>query len=109
MQLKVNQRVIVKKMIRNDGSCQGCSRGTPVAYEGMEGFISEISEFHFEPVYVVHFIEKNLRIGFREPELEVLEDFDEETGKWTVLKSASDVEITPSCGTSEGGCGCSGH
>lgn len=105
MELKVNQKVLVKKMIRNDGSCQGCSRGTPVAYDGMSGFICDISEFHFEPVYVVHFMDINKKIGFREPELEVLEDFDEETGKWTVIKETP--EFVP---PKDGGCSCSsGH
>lgn len=105
MELKVNQKVIVKKMIRDDGTCSGCKRGMPVAMEGEEGFICDIQEFHFEPVYVVHFIEKNQKIGFREPELEVLEDFDDETGAWTVVKDRADVEIIitePSCNS--GGC-----
>ncbi|WP_303851571.1 nitrogen fixation protein NifZ [Seleniivibrio woodruffii] len=86
MELKVNQKVLVTKMIRNDGTCAGCKRGTPVAYEGMEGFICEITEFHFEPVYVVHFLDINKKLGFRAQELEVIEDFDEEEGKWTVLE-----------------------
>ena len=80
MELKVNQKVLVTKMIRNDGTCAGCKRGTPVAYEGMEGFICEITEFHFEPVYVVHFLDINKKLGFRAQELEVIEDFDEEEG-----------------------------
>lgn len=110
MELKVNQKVIVTKMIRDDGTCAGCKRGMPVAMEGQEGFVCDIQEFHFEPVYVVHFIETNRKVGFRAPELEVLEDFDDETGKWTVVKDRSEVEIITSCGgeNTGGGCGCHG-
>lgn len=106
MELKVNQKVLVKKMIRDDGSCHGCKRGTPVAFEGQEGFICEISEFHFEPVYVVHFLETNQKLGFRVQELAVIEDFDDETGKWTVLPEPVSV-AQDSC--ESGGCGCGHH
>ncbi|WP_277656885.1 nitrogen fixation protein NifZ [Seleniivibrio woodruffii] len=85
MELKYNQKVRVTKMIRDDGTCAGCKRGTPVAFEGMEGFICDVTEFHFEPVYVVHFLETNQKLGFRGKELEIIEDYDEEEGRWIVL------------------------
>lgn len=77
-----NQKVRVKKEIRSDGTCAGCDRGFPVALLGEEGFICEITEFLFDDVYVVHFVDKNQRIGFRESELDLVEDFDPETGQW---------------------------
>lgn len=87
MNLKINQRVMVNKIIRSDGTCAGCSRGDEIAYVGLEGYICDIQDFLFEPVYVVHFMESNRRIGFRSGELDVLEDFDEETETWIPVTS----------------------
>jgi nitrogen fixation protein NifZ len=85
---KINQKVKVKKIIKDDGSCSGCGskRGDVVAEVGMEGFVCDITDFLFKPVIVVHFIEKQKRIGFREEELDIIEDFDEEEGKWIMLQ-----------------------
>lgn len=80
--LKINSLVRVNKIIRDDGTCAGCSRGEEIAFVGLQGFICDIQDFLFEPVYVVHFMESNRRIGFREKELDLLEDFDEETETW---------------------------
>jgi nitrogen fixation protein NifZ len=79
---KINQKVKVKKIIKDDGSCSGCGskRGDVVAEVGMEGFVCDITDFLFKPVIVVHFI------GFREEELDIIEDFDEEEGKWIMLQ-----------------------
>lgn len=79
-----NQKVRVKSITRADTTCAGmCSKcGQVIADEGDEGFVCELTEFLFEPVVVVHFIEKNKRIGFRPNELEILEDFNPETGEW---------------------------
>jgi len=84
---KVNQKVRVTKIIKDDGSCSGCNskRGDVVAKPGWEGFVCDITDFLFKPVIVVHFIEEQIKIGFRESELEIVEDFDEETGEWVVL------------------------
>jgi len=82
---RINQKVKVRKNIRNDGTCCGCSKGGVIAYEGAIGYVCDITEFLFERVIVVHFIEKNKKIGFREHELEILEDFDLDTGKWVKI------------------------
>lgn len=87
MKLKINQLVKVNKIIRSDGTCAGCSRGEEIAYVGLKGFICDIKDFLWEPVYVVHFMESNKRIGFREGELDVIEDFDEETETWMPVAS----------------------
>jgi len=89
MKLKINQLVRVNKIIRDDGTCAGCSRGEEIAYVGLTGFICDIQDFLFEPVYVVHFMDSNRRIGFREPELDVVEDFDEETETWIKVEPAA--------------------
>jgi nitrogen fixation protein NifZ len=88
MKLKINQLVKVNKVIRSDGTCAGCSRGDEIAYVGLQGFICDIQDFLFEPVYVVHFMESNRRIGFRESELDIIEDFNEETETWTKVEKA---------------------
>ncbi|ADD67817.1 NifZ family protein [Denitrovibrio acetiphilus DSM 12809] len=89
MKLKINQLVKVNKIIRDDGTCAGCSRGEEIAYVGLEGFICDIQDFLFEPVYVVHFMDSNRRIGFREAELDVVEDFDEETETWVKIETVA--------------------
>ncbi|PLX69510.1 MAG: nitrogen fixation protein NifZ [Denitrovibrio sp.] len=82
MKLTINSLVRVNKIIRDDGTCGGCSRGDEIAYVGLEGYICDIQDFLFEPVYVVHFLESNRRIGFRVGELDLIEEFDEDTETW---------------------------
>lgn len=84
MEFRQNQKVRVTKVIKDDGTCcGGCSRGKKVADEGDEGYVCQITEFLFEPVVVVHFLETNKKIGFREKELEIIEDFDPDELVWT--------------------------
>jgi len=89
MSLTINSKVKVNKIIRDDGTCAGCSRGDEIAYVGQEGFICDIQDFLFQPVYVVHFMHSNKRIGFREGELSVLELFDDETETWIKVEEVN--------------------
>jgi len=85
MQFKKNQKVMVKKEIRSDGTCFKSARGKIIANKYDKGFIKEITEFLFDTVIVVHFLEKNKVIGFRKDELEIIEDYDEEKNIWIEL------------------------
>ncbi|ADU65016.1 nitrogen fixation protein NifZ [Desulfurispirillum indicum] len=87
MEFRVNQRVRVNKDVRNDGTCGSCKSGCVVAHEGDEGFVREVTEFLFRPAVVVHFLEKNKVIGFRPEELELVEDYNPDTGEWEDVSS----------------------
>ncbi|WP_022850369.1 nitrogen fixation protein NifZ [Limisalsivibrio acetivorans] len=102
MIFKQNQKVRVKKLIRSDGTCAGCSRGSKVAEIGDSGFVREITEFMFKPVIVIHFMESGKILGFREQELEIVEDFNPDTGEWTKLDEPLSV---PDDGCVEASCG----
>jgi len=84
MEFRLNQKVRVAKNIKDDGTCacNGGSRGKTVAEEGMTGYVCDITEFLFEPVVVVHFLDTNKKIGFRKKELEIVEDFNPDTMEW---------------------------
>ncbi len=81
-----NQKVRVKKAVRNDGTFPGHKMGEILINEGSEGYVKEVSEFLFKPAIFVHFIDKNMIIGFRKEELEIIEDYDIETGRWIKIK-----------------------
>lgn len=82
MDFKVNQKVEVLDCTASDGTCAGCQRGHKVAETGETGYVCELTEFLFEPVVVVHFIERNTKIGFRKHELKILEDYDPDRMEW---------------------------
>ncbi|MBB5021611.1 nitrogen fixation protein NifZ [Desulfurispira natronophila] len=82
MEFRVNQRVRVSRDVRNDGTCSSCKSGCIVARAGDEGFVREVSEFLFRPAIMVHFLERNAVLGFREDELEIVEDYDPDAGEW---------------------------
>ncbi|MCX7760412.1 MAG: nitrogen fixation protein NifZ [Hydrogenothermaceae bacterium] len=77
-----NYKVRVKKDIKNDGTFPGYKLGELIVEKGSEGYVKEIGEFLFKPVIFVHFLDKNIIVGFREEELEVIEYYDFELGKW---------------------------
>ena len=87
MEYRVNQKVRVIRDICDDGTCAKCSRGKLVASEHEEGFVKDITEFLFEKVIVVHFLEKDKVVGFRENELEIIEDYDCDNNKWIKMKN----------------------
>lgn len=82
MKFRPCQKVRVLKDIRNDGTCAGCNRGKIILKKGSEGFIREIGEFLYFQVIYTHFLDEDKIVGLREDEIEIIEDFDEETGKW---------------------------
>lgn len=82
LKFKPSQKVKAIKDIRNDGTCAGCSRGKILVKSGTEGFVREISEFLEYEIINVHFIEENTIVGCLAGELEIVEDFDEDSGKW---------------------------
>lgn len=86
MEFRENQKVRVLGCTKSDGTCAGCNRGKVVAEEGEEGFVCQITEFLFEPVVVVHFLETNKKVGFRKHELEIIEDYDPDGMVWTKVK-----------------------
>ncbi|MBZ4642858.1 MAG: nitrogen fixation protein NifZ [Deferribacteres bacterium] len=82
IKFKPCQKVKVLNDIRNDGTCSGCRRGNIILKAGSVGFVRELGEFLNLQVIYVHFLEDDKIVGLREDELEILEDFDEDTGRW---------------------------
>jgi nitrogen fixation protein NifZ len=82
---KRNQKVRVKKIVKNDGTCFGCKRGNMMADVGDVGYVNDVTEFMYAPVVVVHFMERDFKVGMREKELELLEDYNDETGEWIAV------------------------
>jgi len=85
MEFRENQKVRVNGCTVNDGTCAGCNRGKTVAEAGEVGYVCEITEFLFDKVIVVHFLERNAKVGFREKELEIIEDYDPDKMEWIAV------------------------
>lgn len=84
-----NQKVRVRKDTKNDGTCSSCRTGCVIAKAGEEGFVRRVGEFMGEAVVEVHFFVNNRLVGFREKELELVEDFNPDTGEWVPVPCAA--------------------
>ncbi|WP_413167106.1 nitrogen fixation protein NifZ [Capilliphycus salinus ALCB114379] len=70
----LEQKVRVKKMIRNDGTFPGKELGENLVKKGEEGYIVSIGTYlQAYYIYAVHFLERNVIVGCRAKELESAE------------------------------------
>ena len=71
----MEQKVRVRKLIRNDGTFPGKEIGEHLAKKGDVGYIVGIGTYlQRYYIYAVHFIEKGFVVGCRRKELEIVEE-----------------------------------
>ena len=71
---EMEQKVRVKKLIRNDGTFPGKEIGEHLAKKGDVGYIVNIGTYlQTYYIYAVHFLERNVVVGCRKKELESVE------------------------------------
>ncbi|MDY7022312.1 MAG: nitrogen fixation protein NifZ [Cyanobacteria bacterium J06592_8] len=71
---ELEQKVKVRKMIRNDGTFPGKELGELLVKKGEEGYVVSIGTYlQAYYIYGVHFLEKNMIVGCRAKELESAE------------------------------------
>jgi nitrogen fixation protein NifZ len=74
-QFDLEQKVRVRKLIRNDGTFPGKDVGVPLAKKGDEGYVIGIGTYlQTAYIYSVHFLEVNRVVGCLGKELELVED-----------------------------------
>lgn len=72
---ELEEKVRVKKVIRNDGTFPGQEIGAHLAKKGDIGYVVGIGTYlQTAYIYSVHFIEKGWIVGCRKRELEAVED-----------------------------------
>ena len=70
----IEQKVRVRKLIRNDGTFPGIALGETLAKKGEVGYVISIGTYlQTYYIYAVHFIEKGFVVGCRQKELELVE------------------------------------
>jgi nitrogen fixation protein NifZ len=70
----INQKVRLRKLIRNDGTFPGKEVGAHLAKKGDVGYIIAIGTYlQTAYIYSVHFLETNYVVGCLGKELELLE------------------------------------
>jgi nitrogen fixation protein NifZ len=68
---EMEQKVRLKKLVRNDGTFPGKDVGVALAKKGEEGYVVGIGTYlQSYYIYAVHFIESGFVIGCRRKELE---------------------------------------
>ncbi len=83
---EMEQKVRLKKLVRNDGTFPGRDVGVTLAKKGDTGYVVSIGTYlQSYYIYAVHFIENNCVIGCRGKELEAFDI--EETVEIEELKS----------------------
>jgi nitrogen fixation protein NifZ len=71
---EMEQKVRVRKLIRNDGTFPGLDIGAPLAKKGDVGYVVSIGTYlQTYYIYAVHFIDNNVVVGCRKKELEPVE------------------------------------
>lgn len=71
---EIEQKVRVRKLIRNDGTFPGREIGEALAKKGDVGYVVGIGTYlQTYYIYAVHFLEKDLVVGCRKKELEPVE------------------------------------
>ncbi len=71
---EMEQKVRLKKLIRNDGTFPGKDVGVTLAKKGEEGYVVSIGTYlQSYYIYAVHFVESGFVIGCRRKELEAVE------------------------------------
>ncbi|NEO98046.1 MAG: nitrogen fixation protein NifZ [Symploca sp. SIO2E9] len=72
---ELDQKVRVTKLIRNDGTFPGLATGTVLVEEGDVGYVCGIGTFLQKfYIYSVHFLTKNMIVGCRKHEIELVEE-----------------------------------
>jgi nitrogen fixation protein NifZ len=68
---ELEQKVRVRKMIRNDGTFPGKEIGENLVKKGDEGYVVSIGTYlQAYYIYAVHFLDRNVIVGCRAKELE---------------------------------------
>lgn len=71
----MEQKVKLRKMIRNDGTFPGREIGETLAKKGDVGYVVGIGTYlQSYYIYAVHFLERNCVIGCRRKELEAIDN-----------------------------------
>ncbi len=71
----LEQKVRLRKLIRNDGTFPGKEVGAHLAKKGDVGYVVDIGTYlQTYYIYAVHFIEKGVVVGCRKKELEIVEE-----------------------------------
>jgi nitrogen fixation protein NifZ len=72
---EMEQKVRVKKLIRNDGTFPGIDIGAPLAKKGDVGYVVGIGTYlQTYYIYAVHFLDQGVVVGCRKKELELAEE-----------------------------------
>lgn len=72
---ELDQKVKVTKLVRNDGTFPGLKTGTILLEEGDVGYVCGIGTFLQKfYIYSVHFLSKNIIVGCRKEEIELVEE-----------------------------------
>lgn len=72
---ELDQKVRVTKLIRNDGTFPGLATGTILVDAGDVGYVCGIGTFLQKfYIYSVHFLTKNMIVGCRKEEIELIEE-----------------------------------
>ncbi|MDJ0716889.1 MAG: nitrogen fixation protein NifZ [Prochloraceae cyanobacterium] len=72
---EMEQKVRLRKLIRNDGTFPGKEIGEHLAKKGDVGYVVNIGTYLQQYyIYAVHFIEKGIIVGCRKKELELVEE-----------------------------------
>ncbi|AFY78720.1 MAG: nitrogen fixation protein NifZ [Hydrococcus sp. C42_A2020_068] len=70
----MEQKVRVRKLIRNDGTFPGRDIGEVLAKKGDEGYVVSIGTYlQSYYIYAVHFIDRDVVVGCRTKELEAVD------------------------------------
>ncbi|OKH24437.1 nitrogen fixation protein NifZ [Hydrococcus rivularis NIES-593] len=70
----MEQKVRVRKLIRNDGTFPGRDIGEVLAKKGDEGYVVSIGTYlQSYYIYAVHFIDRDVVVGCRRKELEAVD------------------------------------
>ena len=71
---EMEQKVRVRKLLRNDGTFPGIDIGQPLAKKGDVGYVVGIGTYlQTYYIYAVHFLERDLVVGCRKKELDPVE------------------------------------
>jgi nitrogen fixation protein NifZ len=71
---EMEQKVRLRKMIRNDGTFPGREIGELLAEKGDIGYVVSIGTYlQTYYIYAVHFLERGVVVGCRKKELEIVE------------------------------------
>lgn len=71
----LDQKVRVTQLIRNDGTFPGIKTGTILLQEGDTGYVCGIGTFlQRYYIYSVHFLDKQMIVGCRKEEIELVEE-----------------------------------